>query len=100
METDMPFKHRDHADNHVTGSGQLLVPQHQEHFLQCPHSTYDPLSAFDIGWGKWLRKGCAWHRLTCHAFPATVCLCSKPRVQRFLPPTPGTDATCFIHAAI
>jgi hypothetical protein len=29
-----------------------------------------------------------------------VCLGSKPRVQRFLPPTPGTDATCFIHAAI
>ena len=25
METDMPFKHRDHADNHVTGSGQLLL---------------------------------------------------------------------------
>ena len=24
----------------------------------------------------------------------------QARVQCFLPPTPGTDATCFIHAAI
>src|SRR5258708_19324164 len=29
-----------------------------------------------------------------------VCLGSRPWLQRFLPPTPGTDVTCFIHAAI
>ena len=46
METDMLFKYRDHADNRVTGSGQFLVPQHQEHFLQRAHSTYALLSAF------------------------------------------------------
>src|SRR5664279_4651004 len=33
-------------------------------------------------------------------YPATACLSGKTRVQRFLPPTPGTDATWLIHAAI
>src|SRR5262249_4647865 len=55
--------------------------------------------------GDLTRRGAEWsERAYCHApdtrSDVSVAFAADFRAYRFFPPTPGTAATCFIHAAI